>query len=136
MAAQEYRRRPGRTARAPAEGLSCSEYRPRARPVQVRASHRITVFDVAQCNVAPVAKQSAHALAARPVLHRAALVVVVHMDELPLREQLAAHPAGISLQFFVHALRVSRMSDFPDFWRQEFENTVGATGFEPVTLRL
>jgi len=47
----------------------------------------------------PVAKQSAHALAARPVLHRAAPVVVVHMDELPLRKQFAAHPAGISLHF-------------------------------------
>jgi hypothetical protein len=57
------------------------------------------VFDVAQCNVAPVAKQSAHALAARPVLHPAALVVVVHMNELPLCKQLAAHPAGISLDF-------------------------------------
>jgi hypothetical protein len=57
------------------------------------------VFDVAQCNVAPVAKQSAHALAARPVLHPAALVVVVHMNELPLRKQLATHPAGISLDF-------------------------------------
>jgi hypothetical protein len=33
------------------------------------------------------------------VLHPAAPVVVVHMDELPLRKQLAAHPAGISLDF-------------------------------------
>jgi hypothetical protein len=57
------------------------------------------MFDVAQCNVARVAKQSAHALAARPVLHPAALVVVVHMNELPLCKQLAAHPAGISLDF-------------------------------------
>jgi hypothetical protein len=55
------------------------------------------MFDVSQCNVARVAKQSAHALAARSVLQRAASVVVVHMDELPLRKQLAAHPAGISL---------------------------------------
>jgi hypothetical protein len=55
------------------------------------------MFDVAQCNVARVAKQSAHAFAARSVLHRAAPVVVVHMDKLPLRKQLAAHPAGIFL---------------------------------------
>jgi hypothetical protein len=87
---------------APAGGLSCSECRPRARPVQVRASHCIPVFDVAQCNVAPVAKQSAHAIAARPVLRRAAPVVVVHMDELPLRKQLAAHPAGIRLPTILH----------------------------------
>jgi hypothetical protein len=26
-------------------------------------------------------------------------MVVVHVDELPLRKQLAAHPAGISLDF-------------------------------------
>jgi hypothetical protein len=47
---------------------------------------------------------------------------------------LSRHP--FAAQFFVHALRVSRMFDFQDFRRQEFENTVGATGFEPVTLRL
>ena len=51
-----------------------------------------------QCNVALVAKQSAHALAARLVLHPAALVVVVHMNELPLLKRLAAHRAYVVLE--------------------------------------
>jgi hypothetical protein len=81
-------------------GPFISECRPRARPVQVRASHRIPVFDVAQRNVAPVAKQSSHALAARPVLrpaalaaHRACVVLELQQQiEVLLRQPVAGYP--------------------------------------------
>ena len=95
-----------------------SECRPRARPVQVRASHRITVFDVAQCNVASVARISGTSVwtscgtqvtqdaGGRAGKLRLAIVTAVrHGGAWPrlarTRGLFSRHP--FTTQFFVHA---------------------------------
>jgi hypothetical protein len=45
-----------------------------------------------------MAEESSDALSARPVLHPAALVIMVYVDELPLRKWLMAHAAGLLLR--------------------------------------
>jgi hypothetical protein len=67
------------------------------RAVQIGASYRISAFDIAQRDVAGMAQESSDALSARSVLPLAARVIMVHVDELPLK-WLMAHAAGVLLR--------------------------------------
>jgi hypothetical protein len=51
--------------------------------VEVRASHRVPVLDVAQRDIAGEAEQPAHATAAGTEFLTAAAMVMVHVDALP-----------------------------------------------------
>jgi hypothetical protein len=70
---------------------------PDGRAVQIGASHRISAFDVAKRDVTRVAKETSDALAARSVLHPAARVIMVYVDELALLKWLEAHATGVML---------------------------------------
>lgn len=65
--------------------------------VQVGASHYVSMFDVAQRDVAAMAQESSDAVSARSVLPRATRVIMVHVNELPLLKRLVAHTAGVLL---------------------------------------
>jgi hypothetical protein len=71
---------------------------PSSRAVEVSASHRIPALNMAERNVAARAEKPSNALSARPVLLRAARVVMIHLDELPLRKRLVAHGASVVLR--------------------------------------
>jgi hypothetical protein len=71
---------------------------PLPRAVEVSASDGIPAFDVAQCDVAGMTQEPTEARSARPVLPRAARMVMIHMDALPRLERLAAHRASVVLR--------------------------------------
>jgi hypothetical protein len=52
---------------------------------------------MAERDVTTVAKETSDALAARPVLHPAARVIMVYVDDVPLLEWHQAHAAGVML---------------------------------------
>jgi hypothetical protein len=68
------------------------------RAVKVGTSHRIPALNMAERNVAAKAEKPSNALSARPVLRRAACVLMVHMDELPLLKRRVAHGASTVLR--------------------------------------
>jgi hypothetical protein len=74
------------------------QYRSQTRTVQISAGHLIPAFDVAQRNIARMAQEPSDAFSARSVFPLAARVIVVHVNELPILEWLAAHRAGVVLR--------------------------------------
>jgi hypothetical protein len=70
---------------------------PDGRIVQVGTSYHISAFDIAQRDVAGMAQESSDALSARSVLPRAARMIMVHVDELPVLKRIVAHAAVVLL---------------------------------------